>query len=89
MKKILFTALAMVAFAGTGFATNEVMEKVEIVNTDTNCDLIWDLAYRDHRADGKTVKDAKEEADNAKKNCEDGSGVNGPVTNTLAPTLSL
>ena len=89
MKKILFVAMATIAFAGTSFAANKVVEKVEIVNTNSDCELIWDLAYRLNRSEGKSVKDSKKEADNAQQNCEDGSGVNGPVTNNLAPTLSF
>jgi len=83
MKKLLLSAIACVAFAGSSFASNEVVQF-----TDTTCDLIWDMSYRDHRADGKSVKDSQKEADNAKKNCEDGSGVNGPVTGPNAPVLA-
>ena len=72
---MLFSAIAMIAFAGSAFASNEVVEF-----NDTTCDSIWDLAYRLNRSEGKSVVDSKKEADNAKKNCEDGSGTNGPVT---------
>ena len=90
MKKILFSAIAMVAFSASGFASTEVVEKNEkiekIIKDDTDCDLIWDLSYNLHRSEGKSVNKSRQEADNAKKNCEDGSGVNGPVT---SPGLSI
>lgn len=79
MKKLFFSALAVVAFAGSAFAANEVVEKKAIILEPT-CDLVWDLAYRLNRSEGKTVADSKIEADNAKKNCENGSGQNGSVT---------
>lgn len=74
---MILSALACVAFAGSAFASNEV------VVLEPNCDSVWDLAYRLNRGEGKTVADSKKEADNAKKNCENGSGNNGPVTSVV------
>jgi len=82
MKKMLFSAIAMVAFTVSANAANEV------VLTDTGCDLIWDLTYRLNRSENKSVEDSKKEADNAQKNCEDGSGVNGPVTGPKPNVIS-
>jgi len=80
---MLFAVIAMVALTVSANAANEV------VLTDTACDEIWDLSYTYHRGKGKSVTDSKAAADNAKKNCEDGSGTNGPVTgpepNVISP----
>jgi len=82
MKKMLFSAIAMVAFTLSANAANEV------VFTDTACDSIWDLSYLLNRNEGKSISDSRAEADNAKKNCEDGSGVSGPVTGPKDKVIS-
>ena len=48
MKKLVFSALACVAFAGSGFAANEVNEQVdqfEAVASDTPCADQWTKDY--------------------------------------------
>lgn len=41
MNKIFLTAIAMIAFTGTTFAANEVVEKVEVVNSENPCADQW------------------------------------------------
>ena len=79
MKKMLFAAIAMVAFTLSANAANEVVESVEF-SREEDCSKIWLLSYTLNRSEGKSIEDSRAEADNAKKNCIDGSGVNGPVT---------
>ena len=82
MKKMLFSAIAMVAFTVSANAANEV------VLTDTDCDLIWELSYLLNRSENKSVKDSRAEADKAKENCEKTSTegtVSGPKPNVISP----
>lgn len=65
MKKILFSAIAMVAFAGSAFASNEVneqVEKLEIVNSSTPCADMWTTDYNYYRAIGYTVQESNKRA---------------------------
>ena len=48
MKKMLFSAIAMVAFSVSGFASTEVVEKnekIEAVTSDTPCADQWSKDY--------------------------------------------
>jgi len=77
MKKILFTAIAMVAFAGTGFAANEVVEKVTVVNAEDNCDeqRANDLAY--YESLGYDCSEAEIRANQNYSKCVDNATNNG------------
>lgn len=57
MKKLLFTAIAVVAFSGVSIAENRVKESVEKVANkkvlfSTDCTLAKFVAYNDARAAG-------------------------------------
>ncbi len=66
MKKMFFTAIALIAFTGTSMAsTEEVKEAAVVVVEKTNttepqteevlrsrCDAIWLKAYLDHKSEG-------------------------------------
>ena len=65
MKKMFFTAIALVAFIGTSMANTKEVKETTVVVEKTNttepqteellrsrCDAIWLKAYLDHKGEG-------------------------------------
>lgn len=62
MKKMLFSAIAMVAFAGSALASNEQVEKFEAVVSDTPCADAWSVDYDYYRIIGYSPSEANKRA---------------------------
>ncbi len=62
MKKMLFSAIAMVAFAGSAFASNEQVEKFETIASETPCADMWSTDFNYYRAIGYTVQESNKRA---------------------------
>jgi len=86
MKKILFVAIATVAFAGTTFAANEVVEKVEVVNSNTPCADQWSKDYEALREAGYSHNTSVAIADVDFNDCLD---TNYPVDDVTQKEFTL
>lgn len=67
MKKLLFTALAVVAFSGGAMAKTE--EVKEVVVLAGSCDAVCHLAYDLARSEGASHDNADRYADMCYANC--------------------
>ena len=70
MKKMIFSAVALVAFSFAGMA-NEIEEKKDTKIVRNNCDVFADKVYNSQINDGCSVEEAHDASIGAYKECID------------------
>lgn len=74
MKKLIFSAIAMIAFVGSSMANGEVKKTVSVLNSDNDCLNVYSSVSKYAKDQGATEEQANRIAMIARQACWDAMG---------------